>query len=101
MEDTNIKLTLDLGQRALQQFSKFPHQLSITIDLSPNTVTAIKYVIGSLIIYKSIDVSIYPPPSKKGNYVILTSTLLDSPLRKSLLPATKTTEKKKKKIKSR
>lgn len=100
MEDTNIKLTLDLGQRALQQFSKFPHQLSITIDLSPNTVTAIKYVIGSLIIYKSIDVSIYLP-LKKSNYVILTSTLLDSPLRKSLLPATKATEKKKKNIKSR
>jgi hypothetical protein len=56
MEDTNVRLTLDLGQRVLHQLTKVSPRIAITVDLSPNVMTAIKYIAGSIIIYKSIDV---------------------------------------------
>lgn len=56
MEDTNVRLTLDLGQRVLHQLTKVSPQIAITVDLSPNVITVIKYIAGSIIIYKSIDV---------------------------------------------
>lgn len=53
MDDTNVKLTIDLGQKVLEQFTKLSTR--ITIDLGPNMMTAIKYMAGSFLIYKSID----------------------------------------------
>lgn len=58
MDDTNVKLTVDLGYKVLQLFNKLSHQIALTIDIGPNVMLAIKYVAGSLIIYKSIDVSV-------------------------------------------
>jgi hypothetical protein len=58
MDDTNVKLTVDLGYKALQHFNKLSHQIALTIDIGPNVMLAIKYIAGSLIVYKSVDVSI-------------------------------------------
>ncbi|KAG2237576.1 hypothetical protein INT48_004478 [Thamnidium elegans] len=55
MEDTNVKLTVDLGYKALQHFNKLSHKAAVTIDIGPNVMLAIKYIAGSLIVYKSID----------------------------------------------
>ncbi|KAG2195900.1 hypothetical protein INT47_002943 [Mucor saturninus] len=55
MDDTNVKLTVDLGYKALQHFNKLSHQIALTVDIGPNVMLAIKYLAGSLIIYKSID----------------------------------------------
>ena len=57
MDDTSVKLSVDLSSRVLQQFNKFSHKAIITIDIGPNLMLAIKYLAGSWIIYKSIDVS--------------------------------------------
>jgi hypothetical protein len=57
MDDTNVKLTVDLGHKVLQHFNKISHNVALTIDIGPNVMLAIKYIAGSLLIYKSIDVS--------------------------------------------
>lgn len=57
MDDTTVKLTIDLGHKVLQHFNKISHKLAVTIDFGPNVMLAIKYITGSLLIYKSIDVS--------------------------------------------
>jgi hypothetical protein len=57
MDDTNVKLTIDLGYKVLQHFNKISHKVALTIDIGPNVMLAIKYIAGSLLIYKSIDVS--------------------------------------------
>lgn len=57
MEDTSVKLSVDLSSRVLQQFNKFSHKANITIDIGPNLMLAIKYLAGSLILFKTIDVS--------------------------------------------
>lgn len=57
MEDTSVKLSVDLSSRVLQQFNKFSHKANITIDIGPNIILAVKYLAGSLILFKTIDVS--------------------------------------------
>lgn len=57
MDDTSVKLSVDLSSKVLQQFNKFSHKAIITIDIGPNLMLAIKYLASSWIIYKSIDVS--------------------------------------------
>jgi hypothetical protein len=57
MDDTSVKLSVDLSSRVLQQFNRFSHKAIITIDIGPNLMLAIKYLAGFWIIYKSIDVS--------------------------------------------
>ncbi|MBM6385840.1 MAG: hypothetical protein JSY10_17935 [Paenibacillus sp.] len=52
-------MTVDLGYKALQHFNKLSHKAAVTIDIGPNVMLAIKYIAGSLIVYKSIDVSIW------------------------------------------
>lgn len=58
MDDTNVKLSIDLGNKVLQHFNKISHSVALTIDIGPNVMLTIKYIAGSLIICKSIDVSI-------------------------------------------
>lgn len=70
MDDTNVKLTVDLGYKVLQHFNKLSHKVALTIDIGPNVMLAIKYITGALIVCKSIDVSIwyeciFSPKSKK------------------------------------
>ncbi|OAC98377.1 hypothetical protein MUCCIDRAFT_115292 [Mucor lusitanicus CBS 277.49] len=55
MEDTTVKLSVDLSSRVLQQFNKFSHKANITIDIGPNLMLAVKYLAGSLILFKTID----------------------------------------------
>ncbi|KAL9544242.1 hypothetical protein MBANPS3_007729 [Mucor bainieri] len=55
MEDTTVKLSVDLSSRVLQQFNKFSHKANITIDIGPNLMLTVKYLAGSLILFKTID----------------------------------------------
>lgn len=55
MDDTNVKLSIDLGNKVLQHFNKISHSVALTIDIGPNVMLTIKYIAGSLIICKSID----------------------------------------------
>ncbi|GAN11323.1 hypothetical protein MAM1_0545c10882 [Mucor ambiguus] len=55
MEDTTVKLSVDLSSRVLQQFNKFSHKANITIDIGPNLMLAVKYLAGSLLLFKTID----------------------------------------------
>jgi hypothetical protein len=58
MDDTNVKLSIDLGNKVLQQFNKLSHSVALTIDIGPNVMLTIKYIAGSVIICKFLDVSI-------------------------------------------
>lgn len=58
MEDTNVKLTLDLGHKALAQMARMSnHHIALVWDLGPNVTLGLKYLAGSLLIWKSLEVS--------------------------------------------
>lgn len=58
MEDTNVKLTLDLGHKALAQMARMSnHHIALVWDLGPNVTLGIKYLAGSILIWKSLEVS--------------------------------------------
>jgi hypothetical protein len=58
MEDTNVKLTVDLGNRVLSGLSRMGHHLHLTVDVGPNTILGLKCIAGTLLVYKTIDVSV-------------------------------------------
>ncbi|KAJ8655853.1 hypothetical protein O0I10_008517 [Lichtheimia ornata] len=56
MEDTNVKLTLDLGHKALAQMARMSnHHIALVWDLGPNVTLGLKYLAGSLLIWKSLE----------------------------------------------
>lgn len=76
MEDTNVKLTLDLGSRVLQQVTKLnnAHSFSVMWDLGPNVVLACKYLAAALIACKSLEVNRRITEQSYVDNVILTSS---------------------------
>lgn len=56
MDNTNVNLSVDFSNKLLLTLSKLTHQFAITLDIGPNIMLAVKYIAGSIVIIKSIDV---------------------------------------------